>query len=168
MENSSEDLLNDIVEPQLVQAGSGKRFANFMIDRIIFMVIAYIITFAILYSNPEGFSSTENAGFSIAETLITWFFYACYMSFIEIITKGRSIGKFFTGTKVVNEDGSNISAGTAFERGFSRIVPFEAFSALGNPCYPWHDKWSKTFVIDIKNSSMVSRSTENSHQNPEQ
>jgi hypothetical protein len=32
------------------------------------------------------------------------------------------------------------------------MVPFEAFSALGTPSYPWHDKWTRTVVIDEKAS----------------
>ena len=78
------------------------------------------------------------------------------MSAIEAITKGRSLGKIITGTKAVNDDGSNIGSGTAFKRGFSRIVPFEIFTALGSPSYPWHDKWNHTYVIDIKKSSIIS------------
>jgi hypothetical protein len=31
-----------------------------------------------------------------------------------------------------------------------RLVPFEQFSALGSPSYPWHDRWTKTIVIDEK------------------
>jgi len=37
--------------------------------------------------------------------------------------------------------------------GFTRIVPFEPFSALGRPSCPWHDKWNDSYVIDIRNSS---------------
>jgi uncharacterized RDD family membrane protein YckC len=72
------------------------------------------------------------------------------MSLIEAMFRGKSIGKLITGTKAVNEDGSDISFAKAFERGLARMVPFEAFSALGEPSYPWHDKWTKTFVIDEK------------------
>ncbi len=35
-------------------------------------------------------------------------------------------------------------------RNFIRAVPFNALSAFGNPCAPWHDKWSDTYVIDEK------------------
>jgi uncharacterized RDD family membrane protein YckC len=80
--------------------------------------------------------------------------YSVYMALVETIFRGRSIGKFITGTKAVNEDGSSISFTTALARGFARIVPFEAFSALGNPSYPWHDKWCRTYVIDIKDSGL--------------
>jgi len=62
----------------------------------------------------------------------------------------KTLGKVFTNTRAINDDGSRISPKTAFLRCFSRFVPFEAFSALGNPSYPWHDRWTHTMVIDEK------------------
>jgi hypothetical protein len=56
-----------------------------------------------------------------------------------------------TGTKAVNHDGSNISAKTAFLRTLCRLVPFEPFSAFG---IPWHDSWTHTHVIDVKQSQL--------------
>lgn len=76
--------------------------------------------------------------------------------FIDLIFKGSSLGKLITGTRAVREDGSPITASEAFGRGFSRIVPFEAFSALGNNTWPWHDQWSHTYVVDIKDSTLPS------------
>lgn len=70
------------------------------------------------------------------------------MGVIEIIFKGRSIGKLITGTKVIRENGENISAKDAMMRGFSRMVPFEAFSGLG--VRPWHDTWTDTRVVKIR------------------
>ena len=78
--------------------------------------------------------------------------YTSYMFLLETIFKGKSIGKFVTGTRAVNEDGSFISTRTALLRSLSRIVPFEPFSALGNPARPWHDRWTHTYVIDEKKS----------------
>jgi uncharacterized RDD family membrane protein YckC len=70
------------------------------------------------------------------------------MSIVEAIFKGRSIGKFITRTKAVNLDGSQLTTTAAFARGFSRAVPFCVFSALGNPCNPWQDRWTNTMVVD--------------------
>ncbi|MFI5196603.1 MAG: hypothetical protein ACHQD8_05900, partial [Chitinophagales bacterium] len=64
---------------------------------------------------------------------------------IEGITKGRSLGKLITGTVAVKEDLTKITWNEAVIRSTGRLVPFEAFSALGG--VPWHDKWSKTIVI---------------------
>ena len=69
--------------------------------------------------------------------------YGLYMFIVEAMFKGKTLGKLITGTRAVNEDGSNLSAKTAFFTGLSRVVPFEAFSALGTPSYPSHDKWTK-------------------------
>jgi uncharacterized RDD family membrane protein YckC len=73
-----------------------------------------------------------------------------YMGLVEAIFKGRSIGKLITSTVAVNEDGSRVSGQVALLRGLARAVPFNAFSALGSPCYPWHDRWTKTYVVDYK------------------
>jgi uncharacterized RDD family membrane protein YckC len=78
-----------------------------------------------------------------------------FMGTIESLTKGRSLGKLITSTKAVNEDGTDISTVTAFARGFCRVVPFNQFSAFGTPSHPWHDKWTKTYVIDLKDSYIV-------------
>jgi uncharacterized RDD family membrane protein YckC len=74
-------------------------------------------------------------------------FFAIYVSLMESMLKGKTIGKLVTGTRAVYTDGSRIDTGTAWQRGFSRIVPFEPFSALGSESDPWHDRWTNTYVI---------------------
>jgi uncharacterized RDD family membrane protein YckC len=66
------------------------------------------------------------------------------------ITKGRSLGKWITGTVAVRLDGNTINWKDAFLRSLSRIVPFEPFSALGYA--PWHDKWTETTVVKKANN----------------
>lgn len=156
METVQEDILIDI-QPQLAQASSGKRLANYFIDLIVFYILMFIAGMIMALLSP---SSVEDVG-AMSENVLLYrlfglFLYGVYMALVEAIFKGRSIGKLITGTKAVNFDGSNISFATALSRGFSRIVPFEPFSALGNPAFPWHDKWTNTFVIDIKDSSLSS------------
>lgn len=155
METVQQDILLDI-QPQLVQASSGKRLANYFIDLIIFYVIVFIVGMIIAVTSPSSLEDGDGliSDNSLLERLFWLFMYGVYMAIVEGIFKGRSVGKFVTGTKAVNEDGSAISFSTAMARGFSRIVPFEPFSALGNPSFPWHDRWNKTYVIDIKNSEL--------------
>lgn len=148
-----EQHLFDDFSQQLTQAGSGKRLANYIIDLISFYVFMYFFSYVIveisidlaimIYGEGDG-------GFNLMGRLIVLLFYGAYMGLIEAMFKGRSLGKLITGTIAVNEDGSRISALTAFLRGLSRAVPFNAFSALGSPCYPWHDKWNKTYVVEYK------------------
>jgi uncharacterized RDD family membrane protein YckC len=124
----------------LQSASTGKRFANYLIDLACFYIFI-IIFFAILIA--QGIISTGMN--SILDRLITLLCYGIFMGLVEAIFKGKTLGKVCTRTRAVNEDGSPISAKTAFLRGLSRAVPFEAFSAFG---YPWHDRWTNTIVID--------------------
>ena len=73
--------------------------------------------------------------------------YFIYIFSIEYLTKGRSIGKFITKTRVVSIDGTVPTQKDFLIRSLSRLVPFEAVSFLiGND--GWHDSWSDTRVVD--------------------
>ncbi|MGZ3845199.1 MAG: RDD family protein [Flavisolibacter sp.] len=154
METIEQDILLDL-QPQLVQANTGKRLANYFIDLVAFYALFFLVVVLYFIASPSA--ANEDSFSSSNEFLLRLFaflLYGLFMGLVEGILKGRSLGKLITATKVVNEDGSDISFSTALARGFSRIVPFEAFSALGSPSYPWHDKWNKTYVIDIRQSSL--------------
>lgn len=71
-----------------------------------------------------------------------------YYSFSEGIF-GRSLGKFITGTIVVDENGQKPSFGTIFKRTLCRLIPFDALSFLGSR--GWHDSISDTYVVNKKN-----------------
>ena len=156
METTSIDLLSE--EVILEQAGSGQRFLNYLIDAasFYFVAIGVGIFIGIFFPSTLSYIDEESVRFSIIDRIISLILYGLYMSIIEALFKGRSLGKLITGTKAVNEDGTTINTSTAFIRGFSRAVPFNVFSALGSPPYPWHDKWSKTYVVSIKNSILPS------------
>jgi len=51
------------------------------------------------------------------------------------------------GTIVVDERGNKISFGKAALRSLCRIIPFEAFSFLGEEGRGWHDTITNTYVI---------------------
>ena len=70
------------------------------------------------------------------------------MFLVEFATNGKSLGKFITGTMVVKEDGSLPTSNDFLKRNFSRIVPFDSLSFLGNR--GWHDSWSDTKVVKKK------------------
>ncbi len=138
---------------ELVQASSGKRFANYLIDLVFLYMIMFFWGIIIVLVSPtilESIDKSESILGSFADRIIGLFLYGLVMSLIEAIFQGKSIGKFITGTKAINADGTAIGFDKAFARGFARAVPFNAFSALGKPCYPWHDRWTGTYVIDEK------------------
>ncbi len=142
------DLLSD--EELYVRASTGKRLANYLIDVFIFYLLIIVVTVvvALIFPGTRGFINEDNVGGTLGDRIITLVLYAIYMSIVETIFKGRSVGKFITKTKAVNLDGSDLTAATAFKRGFSRAVPFCVFSAFGNPCNPWQDRWTNTMVVD--------------------
>jgi uncharacterized RDD family membrane protein YckC len=160
LQQPQEHHLFDDFTPRLTQASAGKRLANYLIDLVGFYVFMYFFSYVLLIISydlaviiyGEGDSATELLG-----SLIILIFYGMYMGLLEALLKGRSLGKFITGTIVVNEDGTRISEQSALLRGLCRAVPFNAFSALGSRCYPWHDRWTKTYVVNYKDFELANR-----------
>lgn len=136
-----------------IRADTGKRFANYLIDLVLFYVLAIFVGIVIGVFNPDYILSEPTAGEKILDRILSLLAYAVYMGFVEGIFSGKSLGKLITGTRAVYTDGYRISFGVAFSRGFSRAVPFCVFSAFGNPCNPWQDRWTNTMVIDEKKST---------------
>lgn len=152
MENIQENLLSDL-ESNLVRASAGKRFINFIVDYIANTIVLSIILYLFSLLSLNLFSESNFLIIFILEIILIGTIYGLF----EIVFKGRSFGKLLTGTKVVNLSGTDIDSSTALKRGFSRLVPFEPFSALGEGCNPWHDRWTNTIVIDIKDSFIVEK-----------
>ncbi|KAA5536848.1 RDD family protein [Taibaiella lutea] len=156
METNSTSIFEEL-ESQIVLASQGKRFLNYLIDVLVFYGVMMVIgmVFGILGMDAAlNFLASDEPGNKLLSSLFSILLYALITGATEAIFKGKTLGKLITGTKAVNEDGSTISAATAFKRGFSRAVPFCAFSALGNPSYPWQDRWTNTYVMDEKRSQM--------------
>lgn len=151
-ENSSDLLIH--FDNSLVRADTGKRFLNYIIDVAVFYVLVFGVGILLVIIFPSSLVSLEDDSFEtqIVEQLFAFVFYALYMSAVEAVFKGKSLGKLITRTRAVNMNGSPISIGTAFARGFSRAVPFCVFSAFGSPCNPWQDRWTDTMVVDERQS----------------
>ncbi len=154
MENTETHIFSD-PEYHLVQASTAKRFANYIIDILFFYFLVFVGSTIYVLLNPSSVYSPleENAEYNLTETLVFICSLIVYYFCLEALFKGKTLGKLITGTRAVNEDGSNISPKAAFLRSLCRVVPFEAFSALGTPSYPWHDRWAKSYVIDEKGSN---------------
>lgn len=137
------------------RATSVTRFINYFLDRLFIQVIFYAfffifgIGYAIVYG--EGFD-IENSDKSLTFTLIALFIYLAmsfsYFFFMEYYL-GKTIAKYITGTEVISIDGNKPTKEQIIARTFSRAVPFNSLSFLGNN--GWHDKWSDTRVINGKN-----------------
>ena len=156
METYSQEILTEL-EYNLVQASSGKRLANYLIDLVVFYVLVFLIAMAIAFFNIQT-ADNDDTSFSsngLIDRIIFLLLYGMYMFLVEALFNGKTFGKLITGTRAVKEDGTALTLKSAFLRGISRAVPFDNFSALGNPSYPWHDKWSDTYVIDERKSTLI-------------
>lgn len=75
-------------------------------------------------------------------------FFAYYFIFEALFQK--TVGKIFTGTKVVNLKGEKPRIGALLGRSLARYIPFEALSFLfygSHPTKGWHDRLSGTLVV---------------------
>ena len=132
------------------------RLANIVIDRIVFNLLFFVLgliggimdrIFGMYYF-VKFFDQLADLG-RVTDIIITSILFFFYIFLIEYSTKGRSLGKFVTGTKVMMTDGSEPTVRDYLIRNISRLVPFDALSFLGEN--GWHDSWSDTRVINIKN-----------------
>ena len=145
-----------IPEIKLIPASVGKRFANYLIDVIVFSFLLYFLLVLLAPVYPLANKLITQQPVSLVEQLMVSFTYGLYMSVMEALLKGKTIGKLITGTRAVSETGFPVTAQTAFLRGLIRIIPFEQISAISLsfeplsllPPYPWHDRWSTSIVID--------------------
>lgn len=145
------------VTPDLY-ASKSNRFTNYIVDVIFFVAIFFSFVFLLTYfyyataedtTAVDAYLNKEEEINPFLDRLVTSIVVALVYFLMEFLTKGRSIGKYITKTKVVKEDGSLPTALDYLKRSFSRIIPFEAFSFLGADARGWHDTISKTYVVDI-------------------
>lgn len=146
-----EDILRDEQLPWEQQdASTGQRFANYIIDIICFYAVLFVgamFAAAIIPGAAEFFAGMEDTN-SIVDRIVSLILYGIFMALTEAIFKGRTLGKLITRTKAIRINGEPISFYDAFMRGLSRMVPFEALSGFSG--HPWHDKWTDTRVVKIK------------------
>ncbi|MGV0845289.1 RDD family protein [Empedobacter falsenii] len=135
------------------KANKGLRFLNFIIDYVSIILLTMLffgfIAIVIVIINPESdiIYQLENIN-PLIDRVITVFFYVLLIFLSEFLTKGRSLGKFITGTKVVMIDGSTPTTKDYFMRSICRIIPFDVLTFLGEN--GWHDKISNTTIVNKK------------------
>ena len=161
-DNTILDFDKDFNAPTLIYADKGLRFVNFMIDRFISTIAAYIGIFigvgaGIVFggvdvydpAKVESSNSDLIMGISVLfGCLLAFIIYFGYYIYMEYKFEGRTVGKMLTKTRTVTKEGYPISLGQAFGRCFARLIPFEPLSIFfNNDGICWHDSLANTIVI---------------------
>lgn len=136
-------------------ASQNQRFLTAILDNLILYAINLGVGAAIgiFFFGLLGIEiDAQNEGiwdliFWVIGTSIVLFYFAVLEA-----TTGRTIGKFITGTRVVNATSGKPSFKQILGRTFCRLIPFEAVSFLGNKGFPigWHDSIPGTRVVKAR------------------
>ena len=145
-DNITSAIFNEPFEEQhrFEHATKGQRLINYAVDTGLYYFLLYE-----LFSNTGSLRSYA-ANQSVA-LLYAFFSLPVLYTFLEGVTKGRSPGKYITGTVVVKQDLTSITWKDAIVRSLLRELPIDPLSGFFGP--PIHDKWSRTMVI--KKNSVV-------------
>lgn len=147
--NFGEEIVKEnerVEQSKLIQLGipintvkPGIRFIHYLIDGFIIIVFIYAINLIPLIEIAHFFA---------------FLLYPFYYVFFEYHFQWTP-GKLVSNTIVVDKNGERPNIKSIILRTFARYVPFEAFSCLAENSLGWHDRWSKTYVIDKNDLSIL-------------
>lgn len=129
-------------------ASIGKRITNYCIDILSIGLIEFVIAVILLifYSIDSELYSLVFIN-DIGRILFVILLNIIYYTLFESIS-GKSLGKYITRTKVINLNGEKTVWTIILLRSVCRLIPFDQLSFLVSNEKGWHDKLSKTIVIE--------------------
>jgi len=127
---NTEDHLTEAPVINLVPANIGKRFINYIVDIIVFSFLVAFVLAAASPVYPLMNKIMQQQPLSLADRFVIWFLYGLFMAVMEALLKGKTIGKYFTATRAVDENGLPVSSQSAFLRGLIRAIPIDQFTAI--------------------------------------
>ncbi len=122
------------------KVNSLNRFINFLVDTIVWFTIVAFLT---------SFLNAKDTFQILLGYLILFASYITYYVIMETKYQ-KTIGKFLTKTKVVNQNGTKPEIGDIFRRTFCRLIPFDRISFLFT-ANGFHDRLSSTTIIKDEN-----------------
>lgn len=132
------------------EATRSQRFLNFLVDGLACVLLFYpvgSILSAVLYRfGADIFAAVRTPLRAWPAALGLFLLIAgAYYFVVETATRGRSLGKWLTGTEAVREDGGLLASRDVFRRSLLRLIPLDPISGLAGRI--WHDRFSKTRVV---------------------
>ena len=134
-------------------ASSGKRFANYLIDLVSYYILAIVIgvLIGVVFNPPDDapyLQPAVTAEHKLLEYVLGFVMILSYYTLSEYFFAGKTLGKWITKTRAVTIYDERLDFKTALGRSFCRLIPFEAFSFLGDSPTGWHDRFSGTKVVE--------------------
>jgi len=100
----------------------------------------------------------------IIEFIVWWLFQFLWLDFYNLIHLivfvayyaisefyfQKTIGKYATGSVVIDINGNKPDQKTIFLRSISRLIPFEPLSCIGLFSRGWHDILTQTYVVKLE------------------
>ena len=123
-------------------ASKTKRCLNGIIDLVLSNVLAVALQTGMASGRADWLLDPPNAAFWHCALLLGYYF-----AFEAIFS--QTPAKWMTVTKVMTEYGNRPTIGRVLIRSMVRFIPFDAFTFLNRSCNGWHDRWSRTCVIDL-------------------
>ncbi|MBI3237318.1 MAG: RDD family protein [Flavobacteriia bacterium] len=127
---------SSVRSPEVVS--QGVRFGYYLIDLVIYYILSFIVGFVLALT--VDMYNTPDLLLNVIAIIVLYVYYVCFEGFF-----GATIGKMILGYSVIDQYAEKPAFTTIMLRTVCRLVPFEAFSCLGER--GWHDQWSKTYVV---------------------
>ncbi|RZJ48674.1 MAG: RDD family protein [Flavobacterium sp.] len=141
-----------ILEKKLL-ASDRDRFFNCVIDFVFILFLIFIVSLLIgiigMIFQWDIFRMWEETIIDLGG-VVTYFSFSMLYYLVFEVFFGRTIGKFITGSIVVNENGLKPGFGIICLRTLYRLIPFDPLSFLTMSGRIWHDSFSKTYVVEKK------------------
>ncbi len=135
-------------------ASPGTRFGNSFLDGLMLTIPFIFISF--LFITPiDHYSYGSNYSFQYTfngEFYLIWLAYYFLMEW----RFSRTLSKFITKCTVINKYGLPANVSEVAIRTICRIIPFEAFSFLGDG-RGWHDRFAETWVVPYDEAHELQR-----------
>lgn len=145
---------NDSEKYNYIKASKYKRFLHLIIDTFLFISL----TFRMFKILPRDFLNgiVKLLGERYTLTFLFVISSVIYYTFFEVLLK-RTPAKYLTQTFVVGTKNTAIKFGDVITRSFSRKIPLNIISFLGNTSTGWHDSISNTTVVSLHRNKKNNR-----------
>ncbi len=132
-------IITDSAGNIVVEASKKKRLINFLIDTSIWFLLLYLL----------GYLAREFESLKYIFIGLIWILMLGAYSIVSEFYFQKTIGKYFTKTKVIFKKGVKPEFRLIVIRTWARAIPFEFLSlGLGIDAKAWHDVLSKSMVVN--------------------